>query len=488
MVFTNGAPLESQMEEMSDPADWRHYQTLAHRMVDELAADMDALRQGPVWRPMPDAVRHYFLSDALPAPAALDAVYQDYLRLIAPYASGNRHAGFMGWAQGAGLPAGVLAELLMAGLNMNCGGRDHVGIALERQIAIWVRGWFGFPETSEGLFTTGASQANFIACLAARRVALGEAVRRRGIGGAKLCAYASSGAHGCLDRAMDMAGLGADALRRIPTDGAHRIDLGALAQQIAADRRSGLKPFMLIGTAGSVDVGAFDDLNALAEIAHQEGLWFHVDGAFGAQCIHSERERHRLAGLDQADSLAFDFHKWGQVPYDAGFLLVRQKSQLLQTFSSEAAYLTREPDGLAAGDVWPTDLGPDLSRACRALKTWMVLRHTGREAIAANVDLGVGLARHLVRRIEQTPELELLAYGGLNIVCFRYRTAQPDRLNRAIVRQLHLQGEVAPSTTKIRGEIAIRAAFFNPRSNESDIENLVLGVRRLGAELEGTTP
>jgi glutamate/tyrosine decarboxylase-like PLP-dependent enzyme len=469
-----------------DPADWSDYRASAHRMVDDLVDQLAGLRDQPLWRPMPDEVRTTFRDPAPPKVQGLDQVYADYLQLVAPYGGGNRHPGFMGWVQGSGAPVGVLAELLAAGMNMNCGGRDHVGIALEQQVALWVRGWFGFPETSQGLFCTGASGANFVACLAARTRALGETARSTGVGGGRLTAYTSTGAHACVVRALEMAGLGREHLRLIDVGADYAMDLDSLKAAIAGDRAEGFVPFLVVGTAGTVDVGAFDDLNALADIAAAEGLWLHVDGAFGAMGVHNARIRPRLAGLERADSVAFDFHKWGQVPYDAGFIIVRNGDDLKATFSSPANYLCRETRGLAAGDFWPTDYGPDLSRGCRALKTWFVLRVNGTEAIGAAIDRGLDLAAALADRVEPAPDLELMAPVGANIVCFRYRPAREgdlDRLNGQIAAELQLEGRVAPSLTRIGGKVVLRAALFNPRSDESDIEALIEGVRRIGAQL-----
>ena len=470
-----------------DPKDWEAFRVLGRRMVDDLVDQLQTLREGPVWRPPTDQVRAAFATEAVGAPAAPEAVYDEYLENIAPYASGNRHPGFMGWVQGGGAPIGALAEMLAAGLNMNCGGRDHVGIELERQIATWARGWFGFPETSAGLFVTGASQANFMAVLAARSFALGGDVRTRGLGGARLAAYAQVGAHACVARAMEMAGIGREALRLIPTDADFRISTEALRAQIAADRAAGIMPFLIVGTAGTVDVGAFDDLAALADTADESGAWLHVDGAFGALGVHAPSVKARLEGLSRARSIAFDFHKWGQVPYDAGFLIVADEARLTDVFSSPVAYLSRSSTGLAAGEVWPTDLGPDLSRGCRALKTWFVMRACGTEAIGEAIERSLRLAQSLARRIDAHDRLERLAPAELNIVCFRYVCESPDELNAKIVERLQIAGSVAPSLTRIGGKVSIRAALFNPRTTETELDALIAGVLALGGELEKET-
>ena len=284
---------------------------------------------------------------------------------------------------------------------------------------------------------------------------------------------------------MDLCGLGSDALRLIPTDDRHRINVTALESAIQKDRDAGLQPFLMVGTAGTVDTGAIDDLAALAEVARREKLWFHVDGAYGALAMLAPNLAAKLRGIEQADSLAFDFHKWGQVPYDAGFVLVRDGELQRRAFAASSSYLRRETRGLAAGSPWPCDYGPDLSRGFRALKTWFTLKVYGIEKIGRVISRTCDLARDLERRIAETPELELLAPVELNIVCFRYRTenADSDRVNAEIVVRLQEEGTVAPSTTTIGGRLAIRAAIVNHRTDEADIERLVDCTVALGRNL-----
>jgi glutamate/tyrosine decarboxylase-like PLP-dependent enzyme len=298
--------------------------------------------------------------------------------------------------------------------------------------------------------------------------------------GAKLTAYASAAAHGCIPRALDMAGIGSDALRLIPADGDFRMRTDFLRAAIAQDRAAGCEPFLVVGTAGSVDTGSIDDLAAIAEIARGEKVWFHVDGAFGATAALSPRLRPLLAGIECAESLAFDFHKWAQVPYDAGCVLVRDPALHIETFAQSLAYLTQEVRGLAGNPPWPRDLGPDLSREFRALKVWMTLRAYGSEGIAAVVEKGCAVAQHLAARIRREPMLELLAPVALNIVCFRVcaGAADLDDLNREIVADLQEAGIAAPSTTTIDGKLAIRAALFNHRTIAADADALVDGVMR----------
>jgi aromatic-L-amino-acid decarboxylase len=466
-----------------DPADWGRARAQGHRMLDDMFDYLEHIRARPVWQPVLDEVRAGLRAGVPHAPTDLAAVHEEFMRDVLPFAAGNVHPGFMGWVHGGGNVAGMLAEMLAAGLNANLGGRDHAPIEVERQIVRWAAQLFGFPQSATGLFVTGTSMANMLGVLIARADAFGLGVRRKGVASYRKrpIAYASAAAHGCIAQALDLAGLGSAALRLIPTNARHQIDPAVLAAAIAADRAAGLMPFLVVGTAGTVDVGAIDDLAALADIARREALWFHVDGAFGALAVLAPDLAPRLAGIERADSLALDFHKWGQVPYDAGFILVRDGELHRRTFATQAAYLRRETRGLAAGSPWPCDFGPDLSRGFRALKTWFTLKVYGTDALGAVISRTCALARHLERRILATPQLELLAPVELNIVCFRYRAADADALNARIVADLHECGIAAPSSTTIGGRLAIRAAVVNHRTEQRDVDALLDAVLAFGA-------
>jgi aromatic-L-amino-acid decarboxylase len=468
-----------------DPADWSGFRRQAHRMLDDILDYLENIRGRPVWQPIPETVREHFRSEMPNRPSDLAAVHDEFTRYILPFAAGNVHPGFMGWVHGAGTPVGVVAEMLAAGMNANLGGRDHIPIEIERQVTGWMRKLFGFPESASGLFVTGASMANLIGVLVARDTELGFEARCEGVavGGRRLAAYASAAIHGCVARALDIAGIGSDALRRIDVDDRYRIDVGALQAAIDADRRKGFRPFLLIGTAGTVDTGAIDDLDALADLARREKLWFHVDGACGALAMLAPVLAPRLKGIERADSLAFDFHKWGQVPYDAGFVLVRDSVLHRQTFATSAPYLRREAQGLAAGSPWPCDFGPDLSRGFRALKTWFTFMVYGAEMLGASIARTCELAQYLQERIKENPELELAAPVELNIVCFRYRAADAHRVNARIAVELQESGVAAPSTTVVGGKLAIRAAIVNHRTRTSDLDALVEKTLELGRAL-----
>lgn len=465
-----------------DPADWEDLRTQGHRMLDDMFDFLEQLRQRPVWQPAPAEVRSKF-TEALPRhPSDLASVHDIFMQSILPYAVGNAHPGFMGWVHGGGTPTGMLAELLAAGLNANLGGRNQIPIDVEQQVLQWMRELFSFPQSASGLFVTGTSMANLISLLVARTAALGKQVRGRGVGtsGVRLTAYASSATHSCIARAADIAGIGVDALRIVPVSDRHEMDLHALKHAIDADRNAGMTPFFIVGNAGTVDTGAIDDLESLAAFARSTGIWFHVDGAFGALAMLSPTLAYRLKGIELADSIGFDFHKWAQVPYDAGFVMVRDGALHQATFSSEPAYLRRDVRGLAAHSPWPCDFGPDLSRGFRALKTWFTFKVHGADALGRVIENSCTLANAMAQRIKATPELELLAPVSLNIVCFRYRCDNADSVNAEILVRIQESGISAPSSTTLDGRFAIRAALFNHRSTQQDVDALLDAVLALG--------
>jgi aromatic-L-amino-acid/L-tryptophan decarboxylase len=464
-----------------DPTDWEAFRSTAHTALDGIIDYIAGIRDRPVWQPVPSTVRNAFRAPLPRDGEGIDQACAEFTRLVLPYATGNVHPRFMGWVHGGGNAAGMIGEMLAAGLNANLGGRDHAPIVLERQVIGWMAEAFGLPPSTGGLMVTGTSIANLIGVLIARAARAGAAVRRDGIAGHRLTAYTSTAAHGCIPGAMDISGLGTAALRMIPTDSEGRIELRALAASIEQDHADGCVPFLIVGTAGTVDIGAIDDLAGLAAICRRERLWFHVDGAFGALAALSPGLRPLVTGLEDADSVAFDFHKWGQVPYDAGCILVREPHLAEQAFASPAAYLRHEARGLAGGAPWPCDLGPDLSRGFRALKVWFTLKTWGADRIGEAIARSCRLAEYLADRVDAEPMLERMAPVALNIVCFRYRfPGDADRENAELVADLQELGIAAPSTTTIGGRLAIRAALVNHRTQAEDVDALVDAVLTFG--------
>ena len=470
----------SESETTLDPVDWAELRVLGHRMLDDVFDDVEGIREQAVWQKMPDAVRAAW-TEPLPREGEPPGdTYAAFRGLVAPYGVGNRHPRFFGWVHGGGTVLGMLAEMLAGGLNSNCGGRDHAPILCERQVIRWSSEMLGLPVDSSGLVLSGTSMANLVAVLVARTAALGEAGRRQGLRAARLTGYASSGAHLCVARAFDMAGLGSDALRLIPSDGNHAMLVSALQERIADDRAAGFTPFMVIGTAGTVDVGAIDDLSAIADVCAQEGVWMHVDAAFGAVAMLSSVLRPMFAGIERAQSVAFDFHKWAQVPYEAGCIVVRDPQAHRAAFMRNADYLRRDVRGLAAGEPWPVDLGPELSRGFRALKVWMTLRAFGADRLGRVAEHSCAFARRLAAAVDAEPYLERVAPVALNIVCFRY-LGGTDADQAAIAADLQEAGDVVLSTTTIDGRSVLRAAFVNHRTIEADVDHVIRAVMEAGS-------
>jgi glutamate/tyrosine decarboxylase-like PLP-dependent enzyme len=469
-----------------DPADWEAFRADAHVLLDRLISRLAHVNDGPVWTPMPDSVKRQLAEPPPREPRGVHEVSADLCKLILPYGTGNTHPRFWGWVHGSGTAGGVLAEMAAAAINANCGGRDHGAIHVEKCVVDWMTRWFGLPKTAGGLLVTGSSMANLLGLAAARNRAV-KNMRRDGLNGARLTGYVSREGHSCVSKAFELLGLGRDALRRIRVDQDFAMDLDRLRAEVKQDRADGLQPFCVIATAGTVNTGASDDIAALVEFCRTEDLWLHVDGAFGALTILCPELAPRLAGIERADSLAFDFHKWLHVPYDAGCLLVRDEKTLLETFADRAPYLSSDA-ALAGGDVWPCDLGPELSRGFRALKVWFTLQEHGTRALGDAIARNCKQAQSLAAQIATRPMLRLMAPVPLQIVCCRYAPlgldeAATDTLNAELVATLQRRGIAAPSTCRIGNRLSIRVNITNHRTRDADLTLLVQAIEAIGAEL-----
>jgi aromatic-L-amino-acid/L-tryptophan decarboxylase len=300
--------------------------------------------------------------------------------------------------------------------------------------------------------------------------------------------YGSAETHGWVKKGAELLGLGSSAFRAIPVDAADRVEVEAMRAAIRADRAAGHHPFCAIGTAGTVNTGATDDLRALAALCREEGLWFHVDGAFGALARLSDELAPIVAGMEEADSLGFDLHKWLYLPFEAACVLVRDGDVHRDAFSIRASYLPTGGRGLIAGGIPFADLGVDLTRNFKALKVWMSLRSHGVRRYARLIEQNVAHVRYLAALVDADPALELLAPVALNVACFRYapqgvREERLDDLNREILLRLQERGLATPSGTTLRGRFAIRVANVNHRSRREDFELLARSVTGIGEEI-----
>ena len=477
---------------MLDPKDWKAFRALSHAALDDALDMLEHVRDRPAWQEVPAGIQAS-LNEPLPrAGTPLDEVYREFLTSIFPYTSGNIHPRFFGWVQGTGTPTGVLADLLASTMNSNVGGRNHAAVYVERAVVAWFCDLFGFPRDASGVLTVGTSEANLIALLVARFRALGPSVRENGVyDSERLIGYASTATHGCARRAFEVSGLGNASLHVLATDSLHRIDPATVARAIAEDRTRGFRPFMIVGNAGTVDVGAIDPLDELADLAAREGLWFHVDGAFGATAILAPSVAPHLKGVERADSIAFDFHKWLQVPYDAGCLIVRDGELHRATLASQPSYLTRMPRGLASGQPWFTDYTLDLSRSFRALKVWFTIKEFGADALGRAMAENVRQAHLLGDLVDADRDFELLAPVQLNIVCFRYcpPSIDPkdvDDFNDEMVIRLQESGIAVTSSTTVGGRRAIRVCIVNQRTRDEDLVIMLDALKRIAGEMVTT--
>ncbi len=472
-----------------EPDSWPEFRRTAHEALDAAINHLQNRAQAPVWQRPPDRLRHGLRAPLPREGTDSDALMARIVTEFLPHDVGNTHARFFGWVHGAGTPEGLIPDIFAAAMNANLGGRDHIANEVEKQVISWCVEIFSFPPGAGGLILSGSSMATLVALKAAREKHGGTGLRDSGLrNGPPLVAYASDQAHSCIARAFDILGLGKDALRPVPVDGDFRMDLNALETMIRQDRAAGRQPFCLIGTAGSVNVGAIDPLAALADLAAREGLWFHVDGAFGALAVLEPTLRPRLEGVERADSLAFDFHKWLHVNYDAGFVLMRAAEDQRRAFSERPDYLAGAARGLAAGNPWACEYGPELSRGFRALKIWYQIARFGTTRLGALIRMNCAQAQALGQRVRATPALTLLAPVALNIVCFRFDPGglggpELDRLNSEIVIRLQEQGRAAPSNTRIGSALAIRVNLTNHRTRMADLDALTKDVLQIGREL-----
>ena len=479
-------------EETLDPHDWEQFRALAHRMVDDTIDHLEGLRDDPAWREMPREVRDSFDEPVPMAGEGEEAVYRDFLERVRPYPNGNLGPRFWGWVQGNGTPLAMMAEMLAAALNPHMAGFNQAPALVEDQVIDWLRQLMGFPAGASGLLVSSGTMGNLLGLAVARGAVGGALLREGGMRSLQrpLAFYGSRETHGWASKAAELLGLGRDAFRQIPTGRDYRVDLERLGEALRADRAAGLEPFCVVATAGTVNTGAIDDLEAIADLCEKERLWLHVDGAFGAFARLAPELAALVRGLERADSLAFDLHKWGYLPFEAACLLVRDAAAHRETFRMRASYLAQTTRGVAAGGLPYSELGIDLTRSFRALKVWMTLRAYGVEKLGRLVAQNVAQARYLGELVNLHPELELLAPVSLNVVCFRYSRAdlgakRLDAINQEILLRVQEEGIAVPSGTLVEGRYAIRVANVNHRSRRQDFERLAEAVARIGGELAG---
>jgi aromatic-L-amino-acid decarboxylase len=459
---------------------------------------LSGLRDRPVGRDeTPAEVRAAILIDVPDEPLPIVDLANHLREVALDHSVYPGHPGFMAYVSGAGTAPGVVADLVAAALNQNVGGwmLSPAATEIEEHLVRWLGHVVGYGDGCGGLVTSGGAVATLIALKAARDHHGEGNVRRDGLRpGPQLVCYASSEAHVVIDRAADILGLGSDAVRHVPVDDGYRMRLDVLRAMIAADRADGLDPFAVVGTAGTTATGAIDPLGSLADLCEAEGLWFHVDGADGAPAVLAPELRGLFTGIERADSVALDPHKWLYVPLAVGCLLVRRARQLPESFDVEASYVHQDRDLVERGD----DLGffgVQFSRGFAALKVWVSLLAHGRHAYARRIHHDVELARYLDAQVRQRPEFEPMAPVTLSVACFRYVPADLDAadpgdqtyldgLNERLMTAIQTDGRSFCSNAVLQGRYALRACIVNFRTESDDVDRLLDVAAELGRRID----
>jgi aromatic-L-amino-acid decarboxylase len=481
-------------EETLDPEEWENVRKLGHSIIDDMIDYLKTVRQRPVWQHVPDQIKADFNSSFPQQPQPPEEIYKEFVEKVLPYPMGNIHPRFWGWILGTGTVMGAFADFLAASMNTNTGGgANHIANHVEKQVINWIKEMLEYSPSASGVLTSGCSAANIIGLTVARNTKACFNLRLKGLHHApqKMVLYASQEVHSSIQKAVELLGLGSESLRLLPVNDSFQIDLKTLKESIMEDREDGHLPFCVVGAAGTTNTGSVDDLESLANICQKEKLWFHVDGAFGAWAFLSPKARKKLIGIERADSLALDLHKWMYMPYEIGCILVRDEKYHRKAFSLTPEYLAHGDGrrGLTGKDLpWFSDYGFQLSRGFRALKAWISLKEHGSRKYARLIQQNIDQALYLSELIKASPKLELCAPVTLNIVCFRYvapqkRAHELNELNKQIIVELQEQGLAVLSGTIIKGRFVMRVANTNHRSRREDFDVLVREVLRIGGEL-----
>lgn len=480
------------------------FRALGYELVERLTDFMEALPDRSV-KPKQSAqdIQAWLAEAAFPETASpAQEVLGQACDLLCGHAVSTSHPRFWAYVMGAASPMGMLADFLAAGISAPATsyGTSGLTVAMEAQTVQWIARLIGYPSGCGGLFVSGGSVANLVALRMALHAVLGADVRTAGLAGpqaSQLCLYATEDAHSSIDAEAEIVGLGTQRIRRIGLDAEGRMDVTDLRRQIQADKAAGKRPLMVVATAGTTSLGAVDPLRDIARICRDEQVWFHVDGAYGGFAALSPDAPDDIHGLREADSVTIDPHKWLYMPADVGCVLTRDPKLLLDTFRQGAPYYAESDEQALLGGperLQFRDLGLQTTRAFRALKVRLGLQLVGRSGYQQMITDDIRLARKLHELADAHPELEAFTHH-LSITTFRYRPAnitsgtaegeaRLDRLNHAILDELHHRGIAYPSHTTVQGKFALRVCIVNFNTALADLEDLVRHVTEIGREAE----
>ena len=457
------------------------FRALGYQAVDLIVERLTALPALPVRQPVPYEVREQLMHSPIPTEGS-DPV--DLLNMIAeqvlPYPMGNSSGRFFAWVNSPPAPMGILADLIASAHDPSVAGGDHSATYVEHGVLKWLKAIFGFPAETGAILTSGGSTASLIPLAVMRHVKAGGEMRAQGFNGEKspMVIYTSTQGHSCIQKAVELLGFGSDYLRKIPVDSDYRMDIAALEAQIAADRAAGLRPVCVAASAGTVNTGAVDPLDAIADLCERENLWFHIDGAYGGFGILAEQTAGLYKGIERADSLAVDPHKWLYMPVECGCAIVRDAQAMRDTFSLLPPYL-RDDRALP----WFDGFGIQQTRGFKALKLWMTMQQIGLNGYKQLISRDVALTKTLREKICARPDFEMIAGGPLSITCFRYAprgVGDLDGLNRKLLETVQAEGKVYLSGTELEGRFALRACIVNFRTSEAELDVLLDTIAEAG--------
>jgi len=443
----------------------------------------------PAWQPIPQEVKDELQKPVPDQPSSIFDVYNEFKQNILPYHGGNIHPAYYAWVQGTGTPMGAFADLLAGVMNANVTIGDQSAMYVDKQVINWCKQLMSYPTAGSGMLVSGGSIANITALIVARNTVVADC-KNEGvyIANGKLTAYCSTETHNCINKAIEVIGIGNAQLRKIPVNENFEIDVDALEAKLNEDEANGFVPFCIVGNAGTVNTGAIDALDKLLKIARRENIWLHIDGAFGALARLVPAYQETLKAIEAADSVAFDLHKWMYVQYEVGCVLFKDAATHRAAFANAVNYLTAHDRGIAGGPETLSNYGIELSRGFKALKVWMSLKEHGMDKYSAMIAQNIDQAFYLGEQVKQHPELELLAAVNMNLVCYRYNPGNLDDdqlniLNRELLMRMQERGIAVPSSTVLHGKYAIRAAITNHRTRRKHLDEMIAAAIEIGREL-----
>ena len=456
------------------------FREVGHRVVDLLADYLEGIEEKPVFSSLEPAALTQLFAEPFPrGSSSAESVLAELEQKLLPNCTQVGHPGYMGLITPSPSPIGIIADFICSALNQNIGAYTigPAAVAMERRTVRWLAELVGYSGSAGGNLTSGGMMANFIGLKLARDAVSGDRIQQDGV---EQCwaVYASEERHVSIDKAVDAVGLGRKALRALPTDSEFRMRLDALEAAITEDRKRGVRPMCIVGIFGTTNTGSIDVVRELRRIADREGMWLHVDAAYGGGMLLSHSWPMRDQGLELADSVTVDPHKWFYAPLDAGAILVKDDRRLTASFGLKPAYLTDEAD--RAHERYQYYVHSfEQSRRFRGLKVWMSFKRYGADQIGEWIDNNVGQAKHLYSLVEKHPDFEAACEPSLSAICIRYRgggldEAQSRELHGEVAKRVEESGKFWFSTTELKGKMYFRISPLNFRTRMEHMDQLLL--------------